>query len=165
MCMTEVDSGKFHSTMPLWGYIAVKHLGLPGYANLADLYVRLGMGEEVREPHPRRPTSSPRGTTCSGTWTSGPTSGGRTAGRRRCSDGRRPPKAYVFDMDGTLGTIPVDWDGVREGLREVTGDPSEFRPIFPTIGAVVAKNPKLARAVITGDRQVRGRGGSFGPPL
>jgi hypothetical protein len=52
-CITEVDTGKFHSTMPLWGYIAVKHLGLPEYANLADLYVRLGMGEDVREMPPQ----------------------------------------------------------------------------------------------------------------
>jgi len=52
-CITEVDAGKFHSTMPLWGYIAVKHLGLPEYANLADLYVRLGMGEEVRDMPPQ----------------------------------------------------------------------------------------------------------------
>jgi glutathione synthase/RimK-type ligase-like ATP-grasp enzyme len=51
-CITEVDSGKFHSTMPLWGYIAVRHLGLPEYANLADLYVRLGLGEEVRDLPP-----------------------------------------------------------------------------------------------------------------
>jgi glutathione synthase/RimK-type ligase-like ATP-grasp enzyme len=52
-CVTEVDSGKFHSTMPLWGYIAVRHLGLPGYANLADLYVRLGMGEDVLDVPPK----------------------------------------------------------------------------------------------------------------
>jgi hypothetical protein len=52
-CVTEVDSGKFHSTMPLWGYIAVKHLRLPEYANLADLYVRLGMGEEVKDKPPK----------------------------------------------------------------------------------------------------------------
>jgi biotin carboxylase len=52
-CITEVDSGKFHSTMPLWGYIAVKHLGLPEYANLTDLYVRLGMGEEVKDMPPK----------------------------------------------------------------------------------------------------------------
>ncbi|MDA4122310.1 MAG: hypothetical protein OK456_03915 [Thaumarchaeota archaeon] len=52
MCVTEVDSGKFHSTMPLWGYIAVKHLGLPWYANFADLYVRLGMGESLTESIP-----------------------------------------------------------------------------------------------------------------
>jgi glutathione synthase/RimK-type ligase-like ATP-grasp enzyme len=52
-CITEVDSGKFHSTMPLWGYIAVKHLKLPQYANVADLYVRLGMGDEIDEEPPR----------------------------------------------------------------------------------------------------------------
>jgi len=52
-CVTEVDSGKFHSTMPLWGYIAVKHLGLPENANLADLYVRLGMGEDLQDPPPQ----------------------------------------------------------------------------------------------------------------
>ncbi len=52
-CITEVDVGKFHSTMPLWGYIAVKHLGLPEYANLADLYVRLGMDEDVGEMPPK----------------------------------------------------------------------------------------------------------------
>ena len=52
-CITEVDAGKFHSTMPLWGYIAVKHLGLPEYANLADLYVRLGIGEDLRDAPPK----------------------------------------------------------------------------------------------------------------
>ena len=53
MCVTEVDSGKFHSTMPLWGYIAVRHLRMPWYANLADLYVRLGLGEEAPASIPR----------------------------------------------------------------------------------------------------------------
>jgi carbamoyl-phosphate synthase large subunit len=48
-CVTEVDAGKFHSTMPLWGYIAVKHLKMPWYANLADLYVRLGEGEHISD--------------------------------------------------------------------------------------------------------------------
>lgn len=43
--VTEVDSGKFHTTMPLWGYVAYKHFKLPWYSNLADLYVRLGLGE------------------------------------------------------------------------------------------------------------------------
>ena len=52
MCVTEVDSGKFHSTMPLWGYIAVKHLRMPWYCNLADLYVRLGLGVDVADSIP-----------------------------------------------------------------------------------------------------------------
>jgi carbamoylphosphate synthase large subunit len=46
-CITEVDAGKFHTTMPLWGYVAYKHLKMPWYSNLADLYVRIGIGEDV----------------------------------------------------------------------------------------------------------------------
>jgi len=53
--------------------------------------------------------------------------------------------AYIFDFDGTLGEIPVDWEGVREGLRRVTGNSSEFRPVFPTLGEVITRNPKFAR--------------------
>jgi glutathione synthase/RimK-type ligase-like ATP-grasp enzyme len=51
-CVTEVDAGKFHTTMPLWGYVAVRHLHLPWYANLADLYVRLGLGEDPPDDVP-----------------------------------------------------------------------------------------------------------------
>ena len=52
-CVTEVDAGKFHSTMPLWGYVAFRHLGLPWYSNLADLYVRLGLGEVLDDNIPK----------------------------------------------------------------------------------------------------------------
>jgi len=52
--VTEVDAGKFHTTMPLWGYVAYRHLGLPWYSNLADLYVRLGTGEERPSEVPKR---------------------------------------------------------------------------------------------------------------
>jgi phosphoglycolate phosphatase-like HAD superfamily hydrolase len=57
------------------------------------------------------------------------------------------PEAFVFDLDGTLATIPVDWDGVRGRLREVTGGAAEFRPVFPTIGEVIAREPKLGRGI------------------
>jgi len=40
--------------MPLWGYVAFKHLGLPWYSNLADLYVRLGTGEEPPSGLPKK---------------------------------------------------------------------------------------------------------------
>jgi carbamoyl-phosphate synthase large subunit len=52
-CVTEVDAGKFHTTMPLWGYAGVKLLGMPWYANLADLYVRIGLGQEVPSSIPQ----------------------------------------------------------------------------------------------------------------
>jgi phosphoglycolate phosphatase-like HAD superfamily hydrolase len=57
------------------------------------------------------------------------------------------PEAYIFDLDGTLASIPVEWDGVRERLREVTGSTAEFKPIFPTIGELIADDPKMGRAV------------------
>ena len=47
-CVTEVDAGKFHSTMPLWGYVAIRHLKLPWYSNLAELYVTLGVKGKLR---------------------------------------------------------------------------------------------------------------------
>jgi len=53
-------------------------------------------------------------------------------------------QAYIFDFDGTLGTIPVDWEGVKEGLRNVTGE-DEFKQIFARLGEIIAKDPKLAR--------------------
>ena len=52
-CVTEVDAGKFHSTMALWGYVALRHFRLPWYSNLADLYVRLGLGEEADDDLPK----------------------------------------------------------------------------------------------------------------
>jgi len=54
------------------------------------------------------------------------------------------PTAYIFDFDGTLGEIPVDWEQVREDLRRATANSSEFRPVFPTLGGVIARNPRLA---------------------
>lgn len=52
--VTEVDAGKFHTTMPLWGLVATRHLGLPWYVNFADLYVRVGLGEEPPSDAPAR---------------------------------------------------------------------------------------------------------------
>ena len=54
-------------------------------------------------------------------------------------------KAFVFDLDGTLATIPVDWDRVREKLRDLTGGSEEFRPVFPTIAEVIARQPQVGK--------------------
>jgi HAD superfamily hydrolase (TIGR01549 family) len=55
--------------------------------------------------------------------------------------------AYIFDFDGTLGTIPVDWERVKEGLRDVTGSRDEFANVFPTIVHFLEKNPLYRRRV------------------
>ena len=43
--VTEIDSGKFHTTTPLWGYISTKILKQDPLNNLPYLYTMLGLGE------------------------------------------------------------------------------------------------------------------------
>lgn len=45
--ITEVDSGKFHTTIGLWGYAAVKHLKLPESYALPNLYLSLALEGNV----------------------------------------------------------------------------------------------------------------------
>jgi len=44
-CVTEIDSGKFHTTTPLWGYISTKIFKQEPEKNLPYLYVMLGLGK------------------------------------------------------------------------------------------------------------------------
>ncbi len=122
MCVTEVDSGKFHSTMPLWGYIAVKHLSLPWYANLADLYVRLGLGEERPAASIPRTDLIPEGYYLLRDMDVGrvPLEGGRLEGEGALTMSESP-RPTSSTSTAPLATIPVDWEGVQEGLRSVTG--------------------------------------------
>ncbi len=43
--VTEIDSGKFHTTTPLWGYISTKIFKQEPEKNLPYLYVMLGLGK------------------------------------------------------------------------------------------------------------------------
>jgi phosphoglycolate phosphatase len=52
-------------------------------------------------------------------------------------------KYVVFDMDGTLISLPVEWDKVRSDLRRLTGTSLEFNPFFLDFQAIVAKDPSL----------------------
>ena len=47
--VTEIDSGKFHTTTPLWGYISTKILKQDPLYNLPYLYTMLGL-EELSDP-------------------------------------------------------------------------------------------------------------------
>jgi len=58
-------------------------------------------------------------------------------------------RAYIFDFDGTLGTIPVDWEGVKNSLRMVTGYQSDFKQIFVTLNELISKDPGVAGPAFT----------------
>jgi len=52
-------------------------------------------------------------------------------------------KFCVFDMDGTLISLPVDWDKVRTELQRLTGTSLKFNPFFLDLQTIVAKEPLL----------------------
>lgn len=51
--------------------------------------------------------------------------------------------AYVFDLDGTLFTIPVDWLEVRRELSEITGERMDDAPLFLKLQQVISGRPAL----------------------
>jgi len=50
---------------------------------------------------------------------------------------------YLFDLDGTLFSIPVDWMAVRNELAALAGVPFEGTPLFLKLGQVISERPAL----------------------
>lgn len=60
------------------------------------------------------------------------------------------PKEYasfVFDLDGTLFTLPVDWTAVRNGVERLADVHLDGTPLFPQIGGLLARRPELKEPV------------------
>ena len=57
--------------------------------------------------------------------------------------------AYVFDLDGTLFALPINWQGVRADLGRLTGEPAEEKPIFETISTIVRARPDMLGQVFS----------------
>ncbi|MDA4116829.1 MAG: HAD family hydrolase [Thaumarchaeota archaeon] len=55
---------------------------------------------------------------------------------------------YIFDLDGTLISLPVAWDEVRSALRSVTETSMDFNPFFLDIQVILAKRPELRHDVL-----------------
>jgi phosphoglycolate phosphatase len=51
--------------------------------------------------------------------------------------------AFVFDLDGTLFDLPVDWKAVRQDLYGLTGVRMEEMSIFKVIRELTLSNPVL----------------------
>jgi phosphoglycolate phosphatase len=54
-----------------------------------------------------------------------------------------PGSCCVFDMDGTLISLPVEWDRVRSELQALTATSLQFNPFFLDVQSIVAKEPLL----------------------
>ena len=51
--------------------------------------------------------------------------------------------AYVFDLDGTLFTIPVDWLNVREEVSKMAGAPIGDAPLFLKVEQLISVRPSI----------------------
>jgi len=58
------------------------------------------------------------------------------------------PACWVFDMDGTLISLPVEWDVVRADLRRLTNSALDFNPFFLDVQTIVARDPSLLKPVM-----------------
>jgi phosphoglycolate phosphatase-like HAD superfamily hydrolase len=57
--------------------------------------------------------------------------------------------SFVFDLDGTLFTVPVDWKGVRREVERITGRPLESSPLFNQLDGIIAENPKIRSPIFS----------------
>lgn len=55
---------------------------------------------------------------------------------------------FIFDLDGTLFSIPVDWVAVRNELAAMIKEPIEGTPLFHKVQQVVAARPALKEGVL-----------------
>ena len=51
--------------------------------------------------------------------------------------------AYIFDLDGTLFTIPVDWLKVREEVSKMAGAPIGDTPLFLKVDQLISVRPSI----------------------
>jgi len=54
----------------------------------------------------------------------------------------------VFDLDGTLISLPVEWDKVRQELQKLTGTDLKFAPFFIDVQTLVADDPLLLEPIM-----------------
>jgi len=55
---------------------------------------------------------------------------------------------FIFDLDGTLFNIPVDWVAVRNELAAMIKEPIEGTPLFHKVQQVVTVSPALRENIL-----------------
>ena len=61
----------------------------------------------------------------------------------------REYRCFVFDMDGTLFSIPVDWTSARREVERISGQRLDRRHLFVQIREIVARRPDLRSPLFT----------------
>ena len=56
---------------------------------------------------------------------------------------------FIFDLDGTLFAIPVDWVAVRNELAALIKEPIEGTPLFQRVNQVISVRPALKESMFS----------------
>src|SRR2546427_4563519 len=71
--------------------------------------------------------------------------GGRLEGESALTAARY--SVFIFDLDGTLVRIPVDWQSVRDDLRAEFKTEDAFSPLFGSLQKFLAERPEARKRV------------------
>lgn len=52
-------------------------------------------------------------------------------------------RGFIFDLDGTLLYLPVDWSDLRRQLKSIAKVSYEVQPIFQTLEKIIGERPEL----------------------
>jgi phosphoglycolate phosphatase-like HAD superfamily hydrolase len=63
--------------------------------------------------------------------------------------GPRGFEYFIFDLDGTLFSIPVDWAAVRDEFAALAGEPIEGKPLFQEVQRVIAGRPGSKQSILS----------------
>jgi phosphoglycolate phosphatase-like HAD superfamily hydrolase len=56
---------------------------------------------------------------------------------------------FIFDLDGTLFSLPVDWAAVRDEFAALAGEKIEGKPLFQEVQRVVLARPALKHDILS----------------
>lgn len=55
---------------------------------------------------------------------------------------------FIFDLDGTLVSLPVDWAAVRDEFSSLAGEQIGGRPLFQEVQRIVTARPALKQGIM-----------------
>ncbi|MDV3276963.1 MAG: HAD hydrolase-like protein [Nitrososphaerales archaeon] len=58
-------------------------------------------------------------------------------------------RSYIFDLDGTLFSIPVDWAGVRREISALVGEDFSDTPLFLKLQQLAASKPGMRERLLS----------------
>jgi phosphoglycolate phosphatase len=56
---------------------------------------------------------------------------------------------FIFDLDGTLVNLPVDWKVVRDEFAAMAGEQIGNRPLFQEVDRVITARPALKQSILS----------------